>query len=51
MRYSIEPRDRRYVKGYGFLSLFLLFTRIKKNMIGTIKYRHCHVTLMYTRIY
>ena len=24
MRYSIEPRERRYVKGYGFLS----FTRI-----------------------
>ena len=21
MRYSIEPRDRIYVKGYGFLSL------------------------------
>ena len=20
MRYSIDPRDRRYVKGYGFLS-------------------------------
>ena len=20
MRYSTEPRDRRYVKGYGFLS-------------------------------
>ena len=20
MRYSIEPRDRKYVKGYGFLS-------------------------------
>ena len=20
MRYSVEPRDRRYVKGYGFLS-------------------------------
>ena len=20
MRYSIEPRDRRYVQGYGFLS-------------------------------
>ena len=20
MRYSIEPRDRRYAKGYGFLS-------------------------------
>ena len=21
MRYSIEPRERRYVEGYGFLSL------------------------------
>ena len=21
MRYSIEPRDKRYVKGYGFLSI------------------------------
>ena len=21
MRHSIEPRDRKYVKGYGFLSL------------------------------
>ena len=21
MRYSIEPRDRKYVKGYGFLSI------------------------------
>ena len=20
MRYSIEPRERRYVKGYGFIS-------------------------------
>ena len=20
MRYSIEPRERRYVKGYGFMS-------------------------------
>ena len=20
MRYSIEPRDRKYIKGYGFLS-------------------------------
>ena len=24
MRYSIEPRERRYVKGYGFMSLYLL---------------------------
>ena len=21
MRYSIEPRERRYIKGYGFLSV------------------------------
>ena len=21
MRYSIEPRERRYVKGYGFMSV------------------------------
>ena len=21
MRYSIEPRERRYVKGYGFMSI------------------------------
>ena len=29
MRYSLEPRERRYVKGYGFLS----FTRnIGKNI-------------------
>ena len=21
MRFSIEPRERRYVKGYGFMSL------------------------------
>ena len=24
MRYSIEPRERRYVKGYGYMSLYLL---------------------------
>ena len=23
MRYSIEPRGRRYIKGYGFLSFLL----------------------------
>ena len=34
MRYSIEPTDRRYVKGYGFLS----FTKnIGKNIISIIK--------------
>ena len=25
MRYSIEPRERRYVKGYGFLSFARYF--------------------------
>ena len=31
-RYSIEPRTREYVKGYGFLS----FTRkYKKQLLGT----------------
>ena len=30
MRYSIEPRERRYVEGYGFLS----FARILNNKYG-----------------
>ena len=30
MRYSIEPRDRIYVKGYGFMS----FTRSMSNKYG-----------------
>ena len=30
MRYSIEPRERRYVKGYGFMS----FTRKFGNKYG-----------------
>ena len=25
MRYSLQPRDRIFVKGYGFLSFVLLF--------------------------
>ena len=35
MRYSIEPKDRRYVKGYGFLAF-------PKNMGLHLsnKYRH-----------
>ena len=36
MRYSIEPRERRYVKGYGFLSfaknLGTHATKIAKNL-------------------
>ena len=31
MRYSIEPRDRVYVKGYGFMS----FARSMSNKYGT----------------
>ena len=31
MRYSIEPRERRYVKGYGFLSFA---KNIGKNVIS-----------------
>ena len=26
MRYSIEPRERRYVKGYGFVSFAINFS-------------------------
>ena len=26
MRYSIEPRERRYVKGYGFMSFAINFS-------------------------
>ena len=36
MRYLIEPRDRRYVKGYGFLSFAKYIgthaTKVAKNM-------------------
>ena len=36
MRYSIEPRERRYVKGYGFLSFAINIgthaTKFAKNM-------------------
>ena len=50
MRYSIEPRDRIYVKGYGFLSFAknmgkrlsnkygqILFNSAKKSTTDTIK--------------
>ena len=36
MRYSVEPRERRYVKGYGFLSFAKNMgahaTRVAKNL-------------------
>ena len=39
MRYSIEPRERRYVKGYGFMSFARNFGNKygKKLMNTTIK--------------
>ena len=39
MRYSIEPRERRYVKGYGFMSFARNFGNIhgKKLMNTEIK--------------
>ena len=30
MRYSIEPRERKYVKGYGFVSFARNFKKILK---------------------
>ena len=34
MRYSIELRDRRYVKGYGF---YLLLKILVKNLLTVLK--------------
>ena len=34
MRYSIEPRDRIYVKGYGFLSFAKSMGKILSNKYG-----------------
>ena len=34
MRYSIEPRERRYVKGYGFLSFTKNIGRNLSNKYG-----------------
>ena len=37
MRYSIEPRERRYVKGYGFLSFAKnIVKNIIKNMVKNL---------------
>ena len=38
MRYSIEPRDRVYVKGYGFLSFAkVLSNKYAQKLIDTAK--------------
>ena len=38
MRYSIEPRKRRYIKGYGFLS----FARAFGNKYGKKINEYCN---------
>ena len=36
MRYSIEPRERRYIKGYGFLSFAKNFSnKCGKKLMNT----------------
>ena len=36
MRYSIEPKFRKYVKGYGFLSFAKIFgNKYGKNLMDT----------------
>ena len=38
MRYSIEPRERRYVKGYGFMSFARNFSdKNSKSLIDVSK--------------
>ena len=36
MRYSIEPREKRYIKGYGFLSFAINFgNKYGKTLMNT----------------
>ena len=38
MRYSIEPREKRYIKGYGFLSFAKKFSnRYGKKLMNTAR--------------
>ena len=38
MRYSIEPRERRYVKGYGFMSFARNFSdKYSKSLMNVSK--------------
>ena len=36
MRYSIEPRERRYAKGYGFLSFAKKFGNKYGQIVNTV---------------
>ena len=35
MRYSIEPRERRYIKGYPFLSFLNFSNKYGKKLMNT----------------
>ena len=35
MRYSIEPRKRRYVKGYGFFLLLEILVHMQLKLLRT----------------
>ena len=37
MRYSIQPRDRVYVKGYGFMSFARSMSNIEKHLLIQLK--------------
>ena len=37
MCYSIEPRERRYVKGYGFMSFARNFNKYSKSLMDASK--------------
>ena len=38
MRYSIEPRERRFVKGYGFMSFARIFNdKYSKSLMDVSK--------------
>ena len=47
MRYSTEPRFRKYIKGYGFLSFAKKFgNKYGKKLMDTIKINSCTKTGM-----
>ena len=56
MRYSIEPRERRYVKGYGFLSFAKnisknLSNKYGQNLVDTAKKSATDISTRKTKNY
>ena len=45
MRYSIEPRERIYVKGYGFLSFAKIMGKNLSNNVWSKNFRQCQKNL------